>query len=167
MLQKKIGQFALLLLLASCHTPKPTNWAQECATRFPNRTDTFRITKEVIKSDTFFIKGMSVPYIVKTVCPPSDTIRVVESIGHIDCPPAQTITLTRTVHDSIVVHSANVATEMLLKSDIDSLSLISLRLKKENISLHKKLSRTRIWLALGWLMACLFGYIGYKTRSKQ
>jgi hypothetical protein len=155
----------LLLFIGACRTPK-TNWNKECAERFPPRTDTFRVTTEIVKMDTTF-QAIRVPYYVKTVCLPSDTVRIVQSQAFADCPPIQQIVKTRILHDSIVIYQANLAAENLLKSELDTADMLNLRLKRDIVSKNKSLRVAKWFAVLGWLLVALFifGTLAIKRRN--
>lgn len=165
---KNLFIFGIVCLIVACNTPKP-NWAKECAERFPSRTDTFRLTTEKVKVDTFFLKGMTVPYYIKTICPPSDTVRLVANSGTIECPPFREVVKTKILHDSVVIYRANTAQETLLKSKIDSLNSESEALKRVNRSLlsdiegKKRQTQRLTWLSvIGWIIVALFSFLTYK-----
>ena len=165
--------FLCLAFAAACNTTKPTDWASECANRFPPRTDTFRITTERIKFDTLFAAPTKVPYSFKTVCPPSDTVRVVERLEFVDCPPVQTVIKTRILHDSITVYTANTALESLIKSELDTANARLQAANRVNRSLKIDISAKQrhinrlTWLSLFLvLILAFFTWLSIKFKRK-
>jgi hypothetical protein len=168
-MQRILLAFGFFIAFAACKTTKKTDWATECADRFPSRTDTFRVISEKVKVDTYFAPGMRVPYYLKTVCPPSDTVRIVEQLAFVDCPPSQTVIKTHTLHDSVVIFQANTAQEKVLKNQIDSLNSESEVLKRVNRSLKSELIKEKrqnsrlAWLSvIAWILVAFAAFVFYK-----
>lgn len=167
--------FGLIIAFAACKTATPTtDWTKECAARFPPRTDTFRITTEKIKFDTLFAAPTRVPYSFKTTCPPSDTVRIVDRIELVDCPPVQTVIKTRILHDSIIVYTANTALESLLKSQLDTANArleASNRVNrslKTDISAQKRQTNRLTWLSLFLVLVVAFlTWFSFKFKKKR
>ena len=154
---------ALIISLIGCRTTKPTDWATECASRFPPRTDTLRFTERITKVDTVFATPVNVPFIIKTKCPPSDTIKIVETRGFVDCPPTKTVRFFTTIHDSIVINTPNVFVENSLKSELNALNTLNMSLISEIEAQSRQINRLR-WLSLiSLLIIVVFTYIAFKT----
>jgi hypothetical protein len=173
-MQRILFAFGLYLLLVSaCKTPAPIDWAKQCAERFVAKKDTVRITTESIKTDTIHAISVQVPHVVKIACPPSDTIRVVEKLELVDCPPSQMVVKTHYLHDSITIYTVNVAAENLLKSQLDTAKVQIQVLSRVNRSLISDISKkkqqvTRLtWVVvIDWVLIILAFLFIYKTENK-
>jgi hypothetical protein len=159
---KNIFKIGLMVAagLSACHTP--VDFAKECSERFPPRTDTVQVTTETVRFDTLKIEGERVAYVTETICPPSDTLFVVESKGFLDCPPSKTITKTIVQHDSIVIRAANVALENKLAGQLEAQNRIVMSLKSDIERKRRTIRHLIIAAVGGWLVALLFTFAAYK-----
>jgi hypothetical protein len=160
-MQRIIFVLGFFMSIMACKTPA-IDFAQECAARFPPRTDTFRLTTEKVIVDTFLTEPIKVRYEVQTVCPPSDTGLTVKNQGFVDCPPTRDIVKTRIVYDSIVVYQANLATEMHLRKQLITQNEMNMSLLSD-IAAHKRQIKRLTWLSIvGWIIVAFFAYSSYK-----
>lgn len=161
-MQRIIFVLGFFVSITACKTPA-IDFAQECATRFPPRTDTFRITTEKVTVDTFVSEPIKVRYEVQVDCPPSDTASKVKKQGVVDCPPSRDVVKTRTVYDSIVIYKANLAAEMHLRKQLITQNDMNVSLKSDISAQNRQIKRLTWLSVVGWLIVAFFAYSTYKV----
>ena len=158
--------------LAACKTP--IDWAQECATRYPVKSDTSRSTTIVEKTVTVTEHSTDVVFIDTTICPPSVQAVPVIKEKTVPCPDAQVVYKTRTIRDSITVIQENTAQIEVLQNQLDS-TLVYLEVAKyqvKTLSIKNAEQKRQLYRSNGLaiifiilFLASIYYYLRSKARN--
>lgn len=145
----------IIAILIFCHC-KSTDWAHECATRYPVKADTVVTQSINTLHDTIIVeKTVKVTQTVNTVCPPSSDTVIVSKEIYVDCPSEVIHEKIIVRHDSIIIH----VTDPAQTADINN------QLEETKKTLEKSIRWKNIFLG-AMLLELLLVLLFYFSVSK-
>ena len=143
---KKLLRSLTVLLLSSTLFAgcKTTNWAQECAERFPPRVHT--VVKETVKFDTLTVQGEALTIRDTVPCPDGTKVPVQYTRP---CPPVKVVTQTITKDSIVQVENTAQVNALLDKTGEQA---------NEILLLQERARQRRKWLFILPFAGALLGF---------
>ena len=149
----------LLLIFNCCKT---TDWAHECATRYPQINDTIQTQINTVLLDTVYVeKIVQVQKIITVKCPPNtDTVVVTKQIL-LDCP-------SEIVHEKIIVKHDSVFIRIVDRAkEAELIEQIKIDNSKGGVALRWKNIFLGVGLAEFLLLLLAVGAVVYIIRRNR
>ena len=144
---------AVIAILIFCRC-KTIHWAEECANRYPIKSDTMTTQTVTLRNDTVYVeKTVKIPEFIKIVCPPNtDTVVITKQIV-VDCPTQIVKEKTIFRHDSIFIRTVDRAKEMdLTEKLIESNSSGAITLRWKNIFMGISIAQFLLLALFIWFL---------------